>query len=124
MRRPSRQRLGLVLLLIASLLFQQVAVAALACPGPQPAEPVLSAHCAAMGMAPAPKPNPLCEQHCSPTQTVPTDATAGSVPALAMDAMAFTAPLQLATPALAHRLERELARPSPPPRLRYCRLLI
>lgn len=130
MFRRSRRRLGLVLLLISSLLFQQVAVAAFACPGPGSTHASAAMemsgkqHCAAMGMTPAPRPQPLCQQHCSPDQTVVTDTVAGNVPALALDAPVFATVLHGVTPERVHRLECSLARPSPPPRLRYCRLLL
>ena len=125
MTRRRRPLLGAVL--IASLLFQQVAVAAFACAGslePPPPPPPGMEHCAQMDMAPAQVQAPaLCEEHCAPDRSVLADTAAPGVPALALPP-AF--PLVLDAPAshVAQQVEVPIARSDPPPRLRYCSLLI
>ena len=114
-----RRRLGLVLVLVASLLFQQVAIAAFVCPAPV-AAPTM-AHCKMM--PPAPAPAPLCEKHCTPDQTVPSDAAIAQVVAPAIASMAFALVVhagstQHAPLAFASAVDES------PPRTRYCRLLI
>jgi hypothetical protein len=124
MTRRRRPLLGAVL--IASLLFQQVAVAAFACARslePPPPPPGME-HCAQMDMAPAQVQAPaLCEEHCAPDRSVLADTAAPGVPALALPP-AF--PLVLDAPAshVAQQVEVPIARSDPPPRLRYCSLLI
>ena len=124
MTRRRRPLLGAVL--IASLLFQQVAVAAFACARslePPPPPPGME-HCAQMDMAPAQVQAPaLCEEHCAPDRSVLADTAAPGVPALALPP-AF--PLVLDAPAshVAQQGEVPIARSDPPPRLRYCSLLI
>lgn len=126
MPRRVRQRLK-ILLVISCLLFQQVAMAAYACElvesAPRPM-PVGMEHCAQMDMAPDQAQSPaLCEKHCVPDLPVQTDATAPSVPALALPP-AF--PLVLTEPVshVAQQVEVPITRSDPPPRLRYCSLLI
>ena len=138
MSRLARQRLITTLVLIASLLFQQVAMASLACTMPLvPAEPASASmslsmsadmtpdcHAAMAAEHPAPASDPLCEKHCSPD---PTSASTPTIPPL----------LPLALPPLLHALvlapathtrnvvsDEVFTRAHPPPRLRYCRLLI
>lgn len=122
MRLARRRRAHLALLAILALLFQQVAVAALACP--RDVAPQMSAHCAAMMAGhELPAPAPLCEKHCAPDQTVPSDASATQVPALALPPLLFAT---LATPASPGAPGTQATRPpsTAPPRLRFCRLLI
>ena len=115
------------MVLVASLLFQQVAVAAFACPGREaPNHPAAapSAHCAAMAAGQPAAPQPLCEKHCAPDQTLPSDPASSSVPMPALEPLVF-APLRLQVMSRqAHRLERSLVQSQAPPRLQYCRLLI
>ena len=101
------------MVLVASLLFQQVAVAAFACPGPQPPHvEAATAHCAAMAAEQPASPQPLC------------DPASSSVPMPALEPLVF-APLRLQVMSRqAHRLERSLVQSQAPPRLQYCRLLI
>ena len=117
-----RRRFALVWVVIASLLFQQVAVAALACP--REAMPAMSAHCAAMMAGhDLPAPAPLCEKHCAPDQTVPSETAAAQVPALALEPLLFA---MLVLPGSRHApgAQPTLAPSTAPPRLRFCRLLI
>jgi hypothetical protein len=125
MTRRRRQLLGAVL--IASLLFQQVAVAAFACARtavPPPLPPPGMEHCAQMDMAPAQVQAPaLCEEHCAPDRSVPSDTAAPGVPALALPP-AFALVLDVPASHVAQQVEVPIARSDPPPRLRYCSLLI
>ena len=113
------------MVLVASLLFQQVAVAAFACPGPQPPHvEAATAHCAAMAAEQPASPQPLCEKHCAPDQTLPSPFASASALAPALEPLWFAPVLAAAVPREAHRLERSLVQSQAPPRLQYCRLLI
>lgn len=126
MFRRTRHRIRLGLLVVGCLLFQQIAVAAYACElaATPPAPPATTGHCAEMGMAPAAPATPaLCEKHCVPDLTLLSDASIQGVPALAL-APAFA--LVLDAPALQDGPHDDvrISRSDPPPRLRYCSLLI
>ena len=126
MTRRTRHRLRIALLAIVCLLFQQAALAAYLCPMEQmpPEMAVMAEHCAEMGMLQA-KDNPaLCAKHCAPDLSTAADHAKLSVPALMPPPLAF-APV-LVTPATHVTLQSEIpiARSDPPPRLRYCSLLI
>lgn len=122
-----RRRLLLGALLIASLLFQQVAVAAFACArslSPPPAPPAGMEHCAQMDMAPAQVQAPaLCEEHCAPEHPVLAGTAAPGVPALGLPP-AFALMLDAPASHVAQQVEVPISRSDPPPRLRYCSLLI
>ena len=122
-----RRRTLLGALLIASLLFQQVAVAALACartPAPPPPMPAGLEHCAQMDMAPVQSESPaLCEKHCVPDLSLLSDSAALSVPTLALPP-SFPLVLEAPVSHVAQQVEVPIARSDPPPRLRYCSLLI
>ena len=127
MFRRARTRLRLSLLVLASLLFQQVAMAAYACElvdAAPPPMPVGMEHCAQMDMAPPQAESPaLCEKHCAPDLSLLTDATPPSVPTLALPpsfALVLHAPARDA----AQYVDVPISRSDPPPRLRYCSLLI
>ena len=126
MSRRVRHRVK-ILTLIFCLLFQQVAVAAYACElaAPPPAPPVTTGHCAEMDMAPtaAPATPALCEKHCAPDLSLLTDTAALSVPALALPP-AFELSFQVPALQVAHHEDVPISRSDPPPRLRYCSLLI
>ena len=122
-----RRRMLLGALLIAGLLFQQVAVAALACartsapPLPMPAG---MEHCAQMDMAPVQAESPaLCEKHCAPDLSLLTDKAAPSVPTLALPP-SFLLVLETPRSHVAQQVEVPISRSDPPPRLRYCSLQI
>ena len=122
-RNSHRQRIALVVILC--LLFQQLALAAYACPMEQmPAEmSAMAVRCADMGM-PRDEDNPaLCAKHCAPDVTTAADEARLSVPAL-LPPLAF-APV-LATPVahVAVQAETPIGGSDPPPRLRFCSLLI
>lgn len=126
MRLRARHRLRIALVVILCLLFQQVALAAYACPVEQmpPEMTAMAEHCAEMGMQPDQDNPTLCAQHCSPDLSTLTDHAKVSVPALMLPPVAF-APV-LATPVthVAVQAEIPIARSDPPPRLRFCSLLI
>jgi hypothetical protein len=127
---PARRRFRVAIVLVASLLFQQVAVAAHACDREfaPPVMPPGMEHCAGMAMAPAiaPAASPslqLCEKHCVPDLSVTSDASALAVPVMALPPAFFPVLAQPASQATL-RLQVPIARSDPPPRLRYCSLLI
>jgi hypothetical protein len=126
MFRRARTRFRLGLLVVGCLLFQQVAVAAHACElARMPAAPAPAmAHCSEMGMAPAAPDAPvLCGKHCAPDQSPVSDATTLGVPASALPpalAIVSTAPAVQVT----QHQDVPISRSDPPPRLRYCSLLI
>lgn len=128
MTRRARHRLRIAVLVILSLLFQQAALAAYLCPIEQrPAErAAMTEPCAEMGMAQQmDQDNPLlCQKHCKPDYTVTTDTVKLSVPPLALPplipASAFVQPISH----VATQADVPIARSDPPPRLRFCSLLI
>ena len=126
MRLRARHRLRIALVVILCLLFQQLALAAYACPMEQmpPQMEAMAEHCAEMGMQQAQDNPALCAKHCSPDFSTPADHAKLSVPALMLPPVAF-APV-LATPVthVAVQAEIPIARSDPPPRLRFCSLLI
>lgn len=125
MLRRARHRFCLVVTVMCCLLFQQVAVAAYNCdidPARAPAM-AMSAHCAHMGMT-APVTPPLCAKHCAPDSTVLSDAAAQNVPALSLPPLLFALVHDDPSANAAFRAEVPISRSDPPPRLRYCSLLI
>ena len=120
----ARQRLITTLMLIASLLFQQVAMAAYVCAMPpmQSESVVMAKHCAGMETVPAQQPDTVCQKHCVPD---PTSADTFSMPLvqpLALPPVMHALAPVLQTSDIA--LSDVFTRAHPPPRLRYCRLLI
>ena len=125
MYRSRRQRLRIALVVIACLLFQQVALAAYSCTLIQPAPAAMSGHCAEMGMAAQTPDNPaLCAKHCAPDQTTAADHVKLSVPALMLPPLAFAGIRMTCATSVAAQADVDIARSDPPPRLRYCSLLI
>ncbi len=127
MYRSRRQRLRIALVVIACLLFQQVALAAYSCTliQPAPAPAAMSGHCAEMGMAAQTPDNPaLCAKHCAPDQTTAADHVKLSVPALMLPPLAFAGIRMTCATSVAAQADVDIARSDPPPRLRYCSLLI
>lgn len=123
-----RHRFFVALIVIGSLLFQQVAVAAYACDPAardQPPAPEPASHCEHAQRSAAPTDSsPLCEKHCSPDLTVLTDTASLGVPALALPPMAFTLVVHEPAASLVHDGSVPYTRSDPPPRLRFCSLLI
>jgi hypothetical protein len=126
MTRRARHRLRTSLFAILCLVFQQAAVAAYLCPVQQmPAQmQAMADHCVELGMEQA-KTNPaLCDKHCTPDQPLATDASQLSVPPMALAPLAFEPVIELPADKAAAPAEVPIARSDPPPRLRYCSLLI
>ena len=127
MFRRARTRFRLSLLVLASLLFQLVAVSANACELVRASPPPMPAgmeHCTQTDMAPVQAQTPaLCEKHCTPDLTLLTDTAALSVPAMALPP-AFDIVLHAPAMDVAQYDEVPIRRSDPPPRLRYCSLLI
>ena len=124
MLRHRRQRIVLSLLVIFSLLFQQVAVAAFACdPAPHHPKPAAVSHCEQGHSQGAHSKSPLCEKHCAPDSTVLTDS-AVSAPALSLPPVLFTLVLHEPSGPVSQSEAIGLIRSDPPPRLRFCSLLI
>jgi len=111
---------------IGSLLFQQVAVAAYACdPAARAQAPATASPCEhAQKTATPTDSSPLCEKHCSPDLTVLTDTASLGVPALALPPMVFTLVVHEPAASLVHDDSVQFTRSDPPPRLRFCSLLI
>jgi hypothetical protein len=125
-RHAARKRLQFALVAIVGLLFQQAALAAYLCPiEAMPTEmSAMADHCAEMGMEQA-RDNPaLCTKHCNPDHTTVTDASRLSVPPLALPAPVFASIQLQAAACVVVQTEVPVARSDPPPRLRYCSLLI
>ena len=124
MTRRRRRRVALLALLC--LLFQQVALAAYACPIERMPTRMddMAAHCADMGMRQA-RDNPaLCAKHCAPDHATAADQARLSVPFLALPPPVFAAVALVPPPANGAQADVALARSDPPPRLRFCTLLI
>lgn len=125
MLRRGRQPLRLTLAVILCLLFQQVAMAAYACAGGMPPAPVAMAQdCTETGMAIAQEAPALCAEHCTPDLPLTPDAGGLHVPALALPPPLFADIAAQAPAAGGHDQAVPIRPPDPPPRLRYCRLLI
>jgi len=124
-RRRSRIRIAVAV--IVCLLFQQVAMAAYACTMVRmPAAAVtMDEDCADMGMAKdmARESAALCAKHCSPDRSVAADQVVLGVPALALP-VAFDLVLATRAAKEAPTQHVPIDRSDPPPRLRYCSLLI
>ncbi|MUV13380.1 hypothetical protein [Noviluteimonas gilva] len=126
MTRRARHRLRIALTVIFCLLFQQAALAAYLCPMEQmPAEAsAMAEHCAEMGMEQA-RDNPgLCEKHCNPDHSVAADAAKLSVPPLALPPLVMSPVYVQPISHGAVHADVPIARSDPPPRLRFCSLLI
>lgn len=128
MTRYTRHRLRIALLAIVCLLSQQVALAAYLCPLEQiPAQTTVMAEpCDEMGMTlQQDKDTPaLCQKHCSPDYTVTPDAAKLSVPPLALPSLILAPAAAQSTSHVAIHADVPIARSDPPPRLRFCSLLI
>jgi hypothetical protein len=124
MPRHRRQRIVLSLLVIFSLLFQQVAVAAYACDTvSHESNRAAVSTCDLNHGQSAPSKSPLCEKHCVPDSTVLTDAGV-SAPALSLPPLLFTLVLNEPSGPVSPGEVVDLIRSDPPPRLRFCSLLI
>ena len=121
-----RHRFRIALTVILCLLFQQVAMASYACPLERtpPKTATMAENCAAMDMAQAKDNHALCEKHCTPDRPLLTDHAALVVPALALPPLVFDLVLAQSITGVALAAHVRLDRSDPPPRLRYCSLLI
>jgi hypothetical protein len=125
MNRQTRQRVK-ILLVIFCLLFQQVALAAYLCPLERVGAPTsaMVEHCAEMGMQQDPGNPALCQKHCAPDVLVVADHASPTVPALAlappMHGLVLAQPISHVTV----QAEVLFAPSGPPPRLRFCSLLL
>jgi hypothetical protein len=125
MPRRARHRVHTMILVIASLLFQQVAVAAYLCPvGQGAAVPAAATPCAEMAMDVATDTPALCAKHCDPDHYLASDGGKLSVPPLALPPPEFAPAPARAASRLAMRTQVPVVRSDPPPRLRFCSLLI
>ena len=126
MPRRTRHRLQIAVLVILSLLFQQAALAAYLCPIEQmPVEATeMVADCAEMGMQPAQDSPVLCEKHCNPDHVLSADSGKLSVPPLALPAIILTPVFVQPVSHVAIQADVSIIRSDPPPRLRFCSLLI
>ena len=125
MHLRGRHRFRIALAVVVCLLFQQVAMAAYACPlDRMPADTVaMTRQCASMGMEHVKQSPALCAKHCAPDLSVFADHAAFAVPPLALPPATFELLVQ---PAAHGTMVADVAvdRSDPPPRLRYCSLLI
>jgi hypothetical protein len=126
MTRRIRQRLRIAVLVIFCLLFQQAALATYLCPIERmPAEiSAMAEQCAEMGMQQAQDNPALCQKHCAPDVSVAADHASPAVPALALAPLAYA--LVVAQPVSHFTVQAgvSVAPSDPPPRLRFCSLLI
>lgn len=140
MTRSRRQRSVIVFLLTACLLLQQLAMSALACTMPlaaggsastarsmamaMPANMSPDCHGAMAPDQSAPRADPLCAQHCAPDATSASTASIPVLPALALPPVMHALALSQGPAPSGTWSDVAFARSDPPPRLRYCRLLI
>jgi hypothetical protein len=126
MRLRDRHRFRIAFTVIMCLLFQQVAMAAYACPlDRMPGAPgVIAEDCAGMDMEQAGQSPALCAKHCRPDRTVAADHAPLGVPALALPPLAFGLVFAQPVSHVALVADVPVDRSDPPPRLRYCSLLI
>jgi hypothetical protein len=124
--RARRHRCRVLLLLVLSLLFQQVAMAAYACPleqAPQRME-AMSAHCAGMDMQQV-RDNPvLCAKHCAPDLATAADHVLLTVPASLLPPTGLPPVLRVLSHHQGTHALVPIAQSDPPPRLKFCSLLI
>ncbi|MFA6230460.1 MAG: hypothetical protein WC617_09830 [Rhodanobacter sp.] len=126
-----RTRRRLIWLVTLLLLWQQVALAGSVCSSPVPAAaamvvPAAMTRADSMGTMPMHAHDPLCAEHCAQGASAQPDARVPNVPSSMLQA------LPLLSPAV-HRLVGNVAlleagallpAETPPPRLRFCSLLI
>ncbi len=126
MSRHARQRFVTSLVLIASLLFQQVAMAAYICTMPQiqVVSVVMADDCATMESPLAQPPDAVCQEHCAPDPTSAEIPGIPPVPALTWPPVLHAFVLAPASQSSVYASSDVFSRAHPPPRLRYCRLLI
>lgn len=126
MVRSTRHRLRIALAALFCLLAQQTALAAYLCPVERmPAQvSAMGGGCADMGMSQTKTAAALCDKHCHPDHPLAPDDATLSVPPLALPPAAFGLVFVPATRHVAGPAQIPIMRSDPPPRLRYCSLLI
>ncbi len=126
MGRTKRQRWITALVLIACLLFQQLAMAAYACTMTQmPSDPVAMAQdCEMMAAEQVDQSTALCQKHCTPDPTSASSQNVLTVPALALPPLAYGLTHTQGVSRAAFAPDASFTRSDPPPRVRYCRMLI
>jgi len=126
MTRRSRARV--ILAATASLLFQQIALAAYDCPAEPAAAAAVaatSAHCAGESAHLAVDNPALCAAHCAAHTPAPSDSSLKAAAAVWAPAPLFIMIVPLLQPVQAAFRSRAAAPvPDLPPRFRYCSLLI
>lgn len=125
MHRHGHHRFRIAIVVVLCLLFQQVAIAAYACPLERsPVVPAaLATTCASMDMERALQSPMLCIKHCMPDRSVAADHAVLGVPALALPAVVYALQVQSRSQ-IALTPQVPVSRSDPPPRLRYCSLQI
>ncbi|MFZ2236805.1 MAG: hypothetical protein WAV67_10555 [Dokdonella sp.] len=126
MSRRNRQRSITVLLLIASLLFQQFAMASYACTmsGVPTTTMTMVEDCPTMASNSGHVPDAFCQKHCAPDATSPMTYAVPAVPALGLPPVSFMLTVSDGLGQSGFLSDVAIARAHPPPRVRYCRLLI
>lgn len=66
----------------------------------------------------------LCASHCAPDSPAPTDFAKSTLPAVSFTLCASFAVVDALTPAVVPRGDTQPSTADPPPRLRFCSLLI
>lgn len=124
MTRRDRRRVRIAVVVTICLLIQQIALAAYACTMTiAPIDSVATTEkCAAMEKEQPP--TTLCQKHCSPDPTFEVHHNFPSVPALALPPVTFGAVISQISTGESVASDDSFLRSHPPPRLRYCRLLI
>ena len=124
--RTRSRRLRFAWLALLAFLFQQVALAAYACPISEvPPEPrMVMAGCDGMEM-PDPDAPTLCDQHCQRDHVANPDLKTPQVPPLALPPLHFALTEALPPPVRAQYYEDvPICRSDPPPAQRFCSLQI
>lgn len=121
-----RHRFRVILTLVLCLLFQQLAMAGYSCPGvsaPVPAA-AMANECAGMSTAHTQENPVLCGKHCSQDRPLLTDHASPVVPALALPPILFAVLSQSGNGTALLATQVPVDTSDPPPRLRFCSLLI
>lgn len=124
--RARRPRLRFAWLALLALLFQQVALAAYACPDLEgaPAQSTVMVGCEGMA-TPDPDAPALCDQHCQRDHVATPDLKVPQVPSLALPPVHFALSEALLPPIQArHYADVPTSRSDPPPAQRFCSLQI
>jgi hypothetical protein len=125
-KRRARHLSRTCILLVLSLLFQHAAMAAYTCTVTQtPADTAgVDEACASMQMKQTAESPALCAKHCAPDQSLAPANPVPDVPTLALPPPAYPLVLSTRIDSMACETLVPVERSDPPPRLRYCSLLI